>query len=66
MGPTTEMVAMPDGYTGYIQSIPNEPALQPNYLARRADFHGRLREKYKRAASRPWLTVEPDPTPPAP
>jgi hypothetical protein len=66
MGPKTELVAMPGGYTGYIQSIPSEPELQPEYLARRADFHARLRQKYERAASRPWLAVEPDPPPPAP
>jgi hypothetical protein len=29
-----------------------------------ADYHAGLRRKYLAAASRPWLTVEPDPPPP--
>lgn len=28
------------------------------------DHHTRLRDKYRRAASRPWLPVPPDPPPP--
>jgi hypothetical protein len=28
------------------------------------DYHGRLEEKYAMAASRPWLSVEPDPPEP--
>jgi hypothetical protein len=28
-----------------------------------ADYHDRLRQKYDRAASRPWLTIEPDEPP---
>lgn len=31
---------------------------------RRATFYGRLKEKYKRAANRPWESVEPDPEEP--
>jgi hypothetical protein len=38
----------------------------PSYLraARRAEFYGRLREKYERAAEHPWLPVWPDPPEP--
>lgn len=38
----------------------------PSYFraARRAEFYGRLREKYELAAEHPWLPVWPDP--PAP
>jgi hypothetical protein len=28
-----------------------------------ADYHDCLRQKYDRAASRPWLTIEPDEPP---
>ena len=28
------------------------------------DYHARLKAKYARAATRPWLPVEPDPLPP--
>ena len=31
------------------------------YHRRRADYHAELAQKYTRAASRPWLPVEPDP-----
>jgi hypothetical protein len=66
MGPTTEIVATADGQTGFIQSIPNEPTLQPDYLKRCVDYYSRLKQKYERATSRPWLLVEPDPPPPTP
>jgi hypothetical protein len=29
-----------------------------------ADYHDRLRQKYDRAAARPWLSIEPDEPPP--
>ena len=32
--------------------------------ARRVGYHRSLAEKYRRAASRPWLAIEPDPPPP--
>ncbi len=32
--------------------------------ARQADYYARLRRKYERAATRPWLPVAPDPPPP--
>jgi hypothetical protein len=34
----------------------------PGYdaLRRRADYHAHLKEKYRRAARSPWLSVEPD------
>jgi hypothetical protein len=37
---------------------------QLKYHASQADYHAGLARKYKNAASRPWLTVEPDPPPP--
>jgi hypothetical protein len=33
------------------------------YAKALADYHDRLRQKYDRAASRPWLTIEPDEPP---
>jgi hypothetical protein len=38
----------------------------PGYAAlwRRADYHDHLKEKYRRAARSPWLSVEPDPPEP--
>src|SRR5262245_33241113 len=37
----------------------------PGYSALwcRADYHARLKEKFRRAARSPWLSVEPDPHP---
>jgi hypothetical protein len=35
-----------------------------NQCRETAAFYGRLRAKYERAASRPWLTIEPDTSPP--
>ena len=32
--------------------------------SRLADYQGRLRQRYQRAATRPWLPVPPDPPPP--
>jgi hypothetical protein len=32
-------------------------------LAQRRKWHERMREKYQRAASHPWLTAEPEPPP---
>ena len=37
---------------------------EERFLMRRAEFHGRLRMKYIRAAWRPWLPVGPDPAEP--
>jgi hypothetical protein len=31
---------------------------------RRLDYHARMAKKYRLAASRPWLPLEPDPPPP--
>lgn len=43
---------------------------QRDYYSALARHHGQLREKYRKAASRPWLPVAPDPleppTPPEP
>ena len=38
----------------------------PRYdpLWRRVDYHAHLKEKYRRAARSPWLSVEPDPPEP--
>jgi hypothetical protein len=33
-------------------------------LWRRVDYHAHLKEKYRRAARSPWLSVEPDPPEP--
>ena len=33
---------------------------------RLAEFHCAMMRKYERAASRPWLPIDPDPTPPQP
>lgn len=39
-------------------------ARNAGYWRRRAAIHARLKEKYGRAASRPWEAVEPDPQEP--
>jgi hypothetical protein len=36
------------------------------YQHRMLRYHAQLTRKYELAASRPWLSVEPDPPPPAP
>jgi hypothetical protein len=33
---------------------------------RTAEYHAALRQKYERAASRPWVPIAPDPPPPEP
>jgi hypothetical protein len=34
------------------------------YHEKKRQYHGDLEEKYGRAASRPWITIAPDPPPP--
>jgi hypothetical protein len=46
-------VASLEGCVGYA-----EPG---GIVRRRADYHGRLRDKYLRAARHPWLIVDKDP-----
>ncbi len=40
------------------------PGTDVESLRRRADYYAHLKEKYRRAARSPWLSIEPDP--PAP
>jgi hypothetical protein len=42
----------------------DEAATQFVLLRRRLDYHAVMRQKYERAARRPWLRVEPDPPEP--
>jgi hypothetical protein len=39
------------------------PEIDPDVL-KMIDYHVRLKAKYERAAARPWLPVDPDPSPP--
>ena len=50
LGPAEEVSVTPFG------GVPLDPKL--------VDWHLQLRDKYKRAAYRPWLPVPPDPPPP--
>lgn len=43
---------------------PPTPGYDAESLRRRAEYHARLKEKYRRAAAFPWLLVEPDPPEP--
>jgi hypothetical protein len=70
-----ELEAYAEGYGGRFRLSWKpliDPATQSATIAsgkaedcyRRAAYWGALREKYERAARRPWLPVEPDPPPP--
>jgi hypothetical protein len=59
-GPQTFGVA-PDGS---LIKLTQTPEYDVDTLQRRADHNARLKEKYRRAATRPWLPVEPDPPEP--
>jgi hypothetical protein len=43
---------------------PSTPGYDAESLRRRAEYHARLKEKYRRTAAFPWLPVEPDPPEP--
>jgi hypothetical protein len=43
---------------------PEDHERERNRHDRLRDHHQRLSEEYRRAASRPWLPVDPDPRPP--
>jgi hypothetical protein len=45
-----------------LPASPPRPAGPPFALAK-ADYHTTMRDKWRRAAARPWLPVEPDPIP---
>jgi hypothetical protein len=52
---TSAAPSVADGYRHWVEVHREE-----------ADYHGRLRRKYERAARYPWLPVEPDPRWPGP
>lgn len=54
----------PDPHTaGYLKTADGADA-ESERRGRRAAYHARMKQKYERAAARPWLTVAPDPPPP--
>ena len=53
--------------TYYSLSMPRGPEPSPARIARmraEASYYAGLRDKYQRAARRPWLPIAPDPAPP--
>jgi hypothetical protein len=53
------------GDGGYLMQTPKaETAADRARMRRIARYHAELASKYERAATRPWLLIAPDPTPP--
>ena len=51
---------------GQSVTLPSGVTMQGSASAKLATYYMELRRKYERAASRPWLSVEPDPPEPWP
>jgi hypothetical protein len=48
------------------KAIKEQRAADARTNQRTAEYHAALKHKYERAASRPWLSLPPDPPPPEP